>query len=137
MITLQLAFIILLGLSAKVVPATLSGWLLVTGGLAIGGWAILEMRHSKLRVQPEVATDAILITTGPYRFIRNPMYLSVLLVTAGWLLDRLIVWRVLIWLALVVTLTLKLKFEELLLRVVFPDYEKYSKTTKRLIPFIW
>jgi protein-S-isoprenylcysteine O-methyltransferase Ste14 len=137
LVTLQFILILSLGLSAKIIPASAWGWILVCGGLVIGGWAVFEMRHSKLRVQPEVAPGAVLITTGPYRFIRNPMYLSVLLVTFGWLFDRLTIWRASLWFVLIIVLVIKINYEETFLNKVFPKFRNYAFTTKKLIPFIW
>ena len=61
-------------------------WLEVAGGL-IAVWALATMPPRQLRVFPEVATGAQLIRRGPYRWVRHPMYLSVL-VTALALVDR-------------------------------------------------
>jgi protein-S-isoprenylcysteine O-methyltransferase Ste14 len=48
-------------------------------GIAVGLWAIFEMQKSKLNIAPHVRKGAILISSGPYRVIRHPMYLSLLL----------------------------------------------------------
>lgn len=113
------------------------GNLFLWGGITVGLWAVYEMRRSKLRIQPEVASGAILITTGPYRYIRNPMYFAVLSMTFGWLVDRPVIWRLSLWLGLIVVLVLKTKFEETLLKSAFADYPNYALKTKRLIPLIW
>ena len=66
-------------------PRTQIGWLLVIAGIAIDGWAIaafFRFRTTLDPMHPERATQ--LITTGLYRFTRNPMYLGLFLVLTGW-----------------------------------------------------
>lgn len=65
------------------------------------------------------------------------MYTSVLLVTLAWMLGNPLPYRILLWVGLVVTLSVKLRYEERLLRERFPEYEAYRGQTKRLIPFVW
>ena len=66
-------------------PWTQIGSLLVITGIAIDGWAIaafFRVRTTLNPMHPERATQ--LITTGLYRYTRNPMYLGLLLVLTGW-----------------------------------------------------
>jgi len=118
-------------------PGSLFGKVFFLLGLAIGGRAVWEMRRSKLRVQPEVAANARLVVTGPYRYLRNPMYLSVLTATAGWVIDQPGALNCFAWILLTFVLILKIKYEESLLKKAFPDYLAYSEKTHRLIPFVW
>ena len=48
-------------------------------GFTLSIWAIFVMRLGNFNVQPEVKLDAIFITKGPYKFIRNPMYMGLIL----------------------------------------------------------
>jgi protein-S-isoprenylcysteine O-methyltransferase Ste14 len=54
----------------------------VAAGLAIGASALAVMRRAGTSPNPHVATSA-LVEAGPYRFTRNPMYLSMVLIFAG------------------------------------------------------
>ena len=58
------------------------GWPLVIGGLAIGLLGFREMRRAGTNVDPRVPTTAI-VTGGPYRFTRNPLYVGKTLMYAG------------------------------------------------------
>jgi protein-S-isoprenylcysteine O-methyltransferase Ste14 len=58
------------------------GWPLIFGGLAIGALGFREMNRAGTNVDPREPTTAI-VTGGPYRFTRNPLYLSMTLIYCG------------------------------------------------------
>jgi len=80
-----------------------------------------------------------LITHGVYRWVRHPMYLALLIYSAG---QALVVsnWFVgpsnLIAMILLVALRLGPE-ERIMLEEFGKDYEAYMATTKRLIPHVW
>ena len=106
-------------------------------GGAIGVWAFLTMGLRNLRVFPEVPQHGRLIVHGPYRWVRHPMYTSVLLITLAWMVEHPLPFRVALWVGLVVTLLVKLRYEEQLLLARFPLYEEYRMRTKQLLPFLF
>ena len=55
---------------------------LVFGGLAIGSLGFREMRRAETNVDPYKPATAI-VTEGPYRFTRNPLYVGMTLVYSG------------------------------------------------------
>ena len=63
-------------------PHALAGGALVALGLAIGIWAVLHFRRAATSVRPDRPTSAIL-STGPYRYSRNPIYAAMFVVVAG------------------------------------------------------
>ncbi|MCK9409424.1 MAG: isoprenylcysteine carboxylmethyltransferase family protein [Bacteriovoracaceae bacterium] len=103
----------------------------------IGFLAILTMKWDNLRVQPIPKQDAELITSGIYKFIRHPMYLSVLLLMLPFVITTLDRLSLSLYFLLFATLIKKLQFEERLLLQKFPSYSDYMKQTYRLIPFIF
>jgi len=59
----------------------------LTAGIGLGIWSVLTFRRAKTNVLPIRPSTAI-VTDGPFRFTRNPMYLSLSLLymgTAFWL----------------------------------------------------
>ena len=114
------------------------GWLgLEIAGCALGAWGVLAMRIGNFGIFPEFRDGHRLVTRGPYRWVRHPMYTAVLL-SFGALVAEFHSWpRIAIWIAMAVVLAIKLTVEEKLLREHFPDYAAYSHRTKRLVPFVW
>lgn len=113
-----------------------AGVALQLGGALLGVWAVLTMVHVQRRmfpVSPVPPRDGRLVTRGPYRWIRHPMYTALLLVVlpAAFAGGRA---TLAIGLALAATLVLKLTVEERLLRQRFPDYDAYRRTTWALLP---
>jgi len=110
----------------------------VTGaaGLAIGLWAIVLVgRH--LTPYPAPTAKGPLIESGPYRYVRHPMYTSVILLTVGIGLLTLRPWALLISLAFVVFFAAKVGREEELLIERYPTYREYrSRVPYRLLPWV-
>lgn len=106
-------------------------------GIFIGVWAIYEMRRSKLNIAPHIRKGAILITSGPYHFVRHPMYLALLLLLLPMINENQSTLNFFVFSVFLVNLLLKLLYEEGLLRNQFDNYSDYAKKTKRLIPGIF
>jgi len=49
------------------------GWILLALGFILAGWGIMTFRRAKTAINPHGSASQ-LVTYGPYRFTRNPMY---------------------------------------------------------------
>jgi protein-S-isoprenylcysteine O-methyltransferase Ste14 len=58
------------------------GWPLVVAGLAVGFLGDREMRRAETNVDPYKPATSV-VTGGPFRFTRNPLYLSMILIYGG------------------------------------------------------
>jgi protein-S-isoprenylcysteine O-methyltransferase Ste14 len=58
------------------------GWLLFALGIALFAAALLNFHRARTSLIPIKPTTAI-VETGPYRFTRNPMYVSMTLIYLG------------------------------------------------------
>lgn len=110
--------------------------LLVFGSL-LGLWVFLHNRPGNFNIRPEPKSGAAMITTGPYRHIRHPMYLALLLVMAGLALGSRQPVPAFLWVILLTVLNFKAALEERLLLQRWPDYQDYSRHTRRFIPLLW
>jgi len=117
---------------------------LVAGALclALGLW-LFHRSHADLggnwSITLEVREKHQLVTHGIYRFVRHPMYLSLLIYSAG---QALAVPNWLVGPSYGVSMILLFAFrvvpEERMMREEFGrDYQAYMETTKRLIPGVW
>lgn len=105
-------------------------------GLALGIWAVIIMRPGNFNITPDPLKRSKLVKAGPYRFIRHPMYLALLLTTFPLILDRFSFIRLLFWIILLIDLVLKIQYEEKLLIAGLDNYDLYIKESYRLLPFI-
>ncbi len=103
--------------------------------IMIVGQATLWRNYSSFVVIKE---DHQLITHGIYRFTRNPIYLGAFMVFAGLPVYTASLYGFLTMLVLIPIFLNRIKLEEELLTEEFQDaYQKYKKTSKKLIPFIY
>jgi protein-S-isoprenylcysteine O-methyltransferase Ste14 len=78
-----------------------------------------------------------LVTAGPYRFVRHPLYLAEEIALVGVFMQFASVWTALL-LAMQIGFQLRrMHNEEAVLTTKFPEYVAYSQTTARLIPGIY
>lgn len=78
-----------------------------------------------------------LVTSGPYRIIRHPLYVFEAVASLGIVLQFFSLYSVLIYLAYCFLQFQRMKNEEAVLEVVFPEYQTYKLKTARVIPGIY
>ena len=83
------------------------------------------------------ATAGGLVTTGPYRFIRHPIYTAACLF--GW--ASIVVHWSLVSIAFGILLLLgalvRMICEERLVKQKYPEYVEYARVTKRMVPYLF
>lgn len=103
-------------------------------GLLVSGSAIRRFRAVDTTVNPlKPDTASALVQAGAFSRTRNPMYVGLLLVLAGWAVWLQSLSNVALLLLFVVAITeLQIKPEEAALRIVFgADYERYCRNVRR------
>ena len=113
-------------------PARIAGAVLVAIGLAINISAWVAFHRVRTPVMPTRPTTAI-ATTGPYRFTRNPLYLSLAIIYLGAALLLGYLWP-LLFLPLAVALITRLVItrEEGYLEGKFgTEYARYRDSVRR------
>jgi len=79
--------------------------------------------------------DHELVTAGPYRTVRHPIYSGVLALWLGAALGTLNLLLLCLWPVIILAFSAEAGIEEDLLRSKFgPAYESYAKTTGRFVP---
>ncbi|MDQ6856259.1 MAG: isoprenylcysteine carboxylmethyltransferase family protein [Candidatus Dormibacteraeota bacterium] len=100
---------------------------------AMAVYGLLYLRRS-LSIIPEVRR---LVTGGPYRVVRHPLYAAEILAACAFVMVNPGVLPVVVLAPFVATQLLRSMFEERLLTAAYPQYVDYAAHTRRLIPFIW
>lgn len=113
------------------------GAALLALSLLLGTWTLLYNRPGNFNVRPQPHEGGHLVMGGPYRFVRHPMYVSVLLGAAGWALCAGGWLRAVVVALLVLVLDGKARFEERLLSRRWPGYAGYRARTARFLPWLW
>jgi protein-S-isoprenylcysteine O-methyltransferase Ste14 len=109
--------------------------LALSGFLAF--WAMAVMRLGNFNVVPTPVDKGVLVTGGPYKVIRHPMYTSIFIFASALLAGQFDYIKLIISIVLVAGLVFKMLFEESLLCNHHPGYKAYMAKTKRVIPFVW
>jgi len=78
-----------------------------------------------------------LVTSGPYRFVRHPLYLTEEIATIGLFVQFASGWTVLLLAVQIGFQLRRIHNEETVLTASFPEYAVYSQITARLIPGIY
>jgi protein-S-isoprenylcysteine O-methyltransferase Ste14 len=113
------------------------GVCLAAAGGAVRLWPVFVLgdRFSGLvAIQP----GHTLVTDGPYRFIRHPSYLGLLIGALGWALAFRSVIGVLLAALNLIPLIARIRSEEALLQSQFgAAYDRYRSSTYRLVPGLY
>jgi protein-S-isoprenylcysteine O-methyltransferase Ste14 len=103
-----------------------AGAILWLAGAVLCLWPLWYLRRS-FSLEPE-ARD--LVTSGPYRLARHPIYTVYLLINAGILLRHLTVPFAIVLAVWVALLIVRVRYEEGVLASAFPDYPEYQRRVR-------
>ena len=110
------------------------GWPLVGGGMALATWFIRTMHAADTTLDVNKPVSS-LVQDGPFRYSRNPGYLSLAMIYAGIAILRNALWPILLLpLVLVVTQRELIEREERYLERTFgEEYLAYKRRVRRWV----
>lgn len=109
------------------------GYTLVLAGLAFASWAASLMLRARTHILPHGPTTA-LVTSGPFRFSRNPLYVSLALVYAGLAIAYAALALPLLPLVIATMQWLVISREERYLEAKFGEvYREYKRSVRRWV----
>jgi protein-S-isoprenylcysteine O-methyltransferase Ste14 len=115
------------------VAAEIAATVLILLGSAAAVVALLRLGRS-FSVMAEARE---LVTSGPYRFVRHPLYLAEELAVIGLFMQFLSASTALLLAAQIAFQLRRMHNEEAVLAQTFPEYAQYQARTARLIPGIY
>ena len=126
-------------LTTIIAPPIALGWigaLLTVSGITFAIWARSSLGRN-WSAQLKVKENHELVTTGPYAYVRHPLYTGVILAAFGTMLTGMI-FGIGVFIVACIIVPSRIKKEESDMFELFPnEYPIYQKRTKRLIPFVW
>jgi protein-S-isoprenylcysteine O-methyltransferase Ste14 len=116
--------------------ATIFCQALVLAGLLITFWVMASNSFASRII--EVERGQCVISTGPYRWVRHPMYFGAMIVLLFTPLGLGSYWALPAFALVIPFIVLRLLGEERILRQELPGYAEYCLRTRfRLFPLVW
>lgn len=98
-------------------------------------WARLTLGRRSFHASA-IPTDGGLMTTGPYNFLRHPIYAAILYFVWTGVTSHLSMLACVLGLVVTIGLIIRMLAEERLVAQKYPEYAEYAARTKRVVPFI-
>jgi protein-S-isoprenylcysteine O-methyltransferase Ste14 len=118
--------------------ATAVGLVLVLVGGTVALLGILALREGRsVSALPHPRPGMDLVVTGPYAFVRHPVYAGLILLALGWSVLQDSGPALVAAAVLAIVLDLKRRREEAYLERHIASYAEYRTRTKALIPFLY
>lgn len=136
---------------AFVVVVACAVWMQMIGALLAGGplsaavqcaaillmiWARLTFRRRSFHAAANPTAGGI-VTTGPYRFIRHPIYAAAFYFLAAGAASHLSAQSAAAFLIASAMLFVRIRAEEILVVERYPEYAAYAAVTRRILPGVF
>jgi protein-S-isoprenylcysteine O-methyltransferase Ste14 len=101
-------------------------------------WVLVKNPHAESSVRIQNDRGHNVVVSGPYRFVRHPMYVGLILLHASMALILGSIWTLALAALITMLFLWRTALEDQTLRQELPGYEEYTTITRyRLIPGIW
>ncbi len=104
--------------------------------IAMMPWARRSFQPGQFNIHAE-PNEGKLISSGPYKFIRHPMYASTLVIIWSGILGHFSQINLIVGVIVTIVISIRMMVEEQYLIEIYPEYADYSQKTKMIVPFIF
>ncbi len=113
-------------------PATIG---IQVAAVALMAWARVTFGTRSFHATAS-PTEGGLVTNGPYRYLRHPIYAAALYFVWAGIAAHLSIANALIALLATAGLAVRMRAEETLIVGQYPQYADYARRTRRVVPFV-
>jgi len=114
------------------------GSILFAVALALTTWVVVVNPFAEKSVRIQTDRGHRVVTSGPYRFVRHPMYVGLILLFVSTAFVWGSVWALRLAAVMAVLIIWRTAHEDRTLRQELPGYEQYAAVTRyRLFPGLW
>lgn len=117
-------------------PAEVAGLVAIVAGVMVVAAASWTLR-ANLSPFPRPTAGATLVETGPFRWVRHPIYAGIVLAAVGWAAFCGSIVTLILAAVLLLLFDAKSRREEAWLEDRFPGYPGYRARTSRFIPGLY
>jgi protein-S-isoprenylcysteine O-methyltransferase Ste14 len=114
------------------------GAALFAASMVLLGWVMVVNPYAEASVRIQTDRGQTVVTSGPYRFVRHPMYVGAMLMYVANPLVWGSVWALVVSAVIIVLFLWRTAREDQTLRSELPGYAEYAAQTRyRLLPGVW
>jgi protein-S-isoprenylcysteine O-methyltransferase Ste14 len=114
------------------------GWIGLLLAMGLVAWVAINNAYLSAVVRIQDDRGQQVVTTGPYRYVRHPMYAADLFFFWGIPLLLGSWWALVPSLLIVVVMIIRTALEDKTLQAELPGYKEYAEKVRyRLVPGVW
>jgi protein-S-isoprenylcysteine O-methyltransferase Ste14 len=120
------------------VAAMYAGVILYALGTAMIAWTLAVNRFAETTVRIQKDRGHTVVLSGPYRYVRHPMYVGAALIHGATALILGSEWALAVGGVMILLLVVRTALEDATLRRELPGYAEFTERTRyRLVPGVW
>ncbi len=126
------------GWSMMPIALQVAGYVALLIAMAVTYWAMAVNPFLSTIVRIQDDRGHYVVTAGPYRYVRHPMYAMILLMYPGIALELGSWWALLPAVVIMIVFVIRTALEDRTLQAELPGYAEYAQHTHyRLVPGVW
>jgi protein-S-isoprenylcysteine O-methyltransferase Ste14 len=119
-------------------PVHMVGWLGLAVAFVFASWALASNTYASRRVRIQNDRGHEVVTAGPYRYVRHPMYVGVILSVMSIPLILKSWWALVPAALIVILFFIRTELEDRTLKQRLSGYREYAERVRyRLLPGVW